>query len=72
MQYMVVLEKGETSYGAFVPDLPGCIAVGETREEALSLIREAVEFHLEDMQAEGFRIPMPASSSTFIDVAMVE
>jgi predicted RNase H-like HicB family nuclease len=70
MQYMVVLEKGATSYGAFVPDLPGCIAVGETRDEALTLIREAVQFHLEDMQAEGFRIPMPASSSTFIDVAM--
>jgi predicted RNase H-like HicB family nuclease len=70
MQYMVVLEKGATSYGAFVPDLPGCIAVGETRDEALTLIREAVQFHLEDMQAEGFRIPVPASSSTFIDVAM--
>jgi predicted RNase H-like HicB family nuclease len=70
MQYMVVLEKGATSYGAFVPDLPGCIAVGETRDEALTLIREAVQFHLEDMQQEGFSIPAPASSSTFIEVPM--
>jgi len=50
MRYLVVVEKGPSSYGAHVPDLPGCIASGETKEEVLSLIREAIEFHLEDLK----------------------
>ena len=50
MKYAVVIENGETSFGAYVPDLPGCVAVGETREEAMTLIREAIEFHLEGMK----------------------
>ena len=50
MKYAIVIEKGETSWGAYVPDLPGCVAVGETREEAVQLIREAIEFHLEGMR----------------------
>ena len=53
MRYMVVIEKGSSSYGAFVPDLPGCIAVGETEAETLTLIEEAIQFHLEDMRAGG-------------------
>ncbi|MDD5295670.1 MAG: type II toxin-antitoxin system HicB family antitoxin [Rhodocyclaceae bacterium] len=67
---MVVIEKGQTSYGAFVPDLPGCIAVGETEAETLALIEEAIQFHLEDMKADGLQIPLPASKSTFVDVAL--
>jgi predicted RNase H-like HicB family nuclease len=70
MRYMVVIEKGSSSYGAFVPDLPGCIAIGETEAEALALIEEAIQFHLEDMKAGGFQIPRPASKSTFVEVAM--
>ena len=70
MRYMVVIEKGSSSYGAFVPDLPGCIAVGETEAEALALIEEAIQFHLEDMKAGGLQIPPPASKSTFIDVPL--
>jgi predicted RNase H-like HicB family nuclease len=66
---MVIIEKGETSYGAFVPDLPGCIAIGETEQEVMELIQEAIEFHLEDLQLEGRPIPQPVSKSTFIDVA---
>jgi predicted RNase H-like HicB family nuclease len=50
MQYMVVIEQGETSVGAYVPDLPGCIAVGETEQYALQLIQEAIEFHLEGLK----------------------
>jgi predicted RNase H-like HicB family nuclease len=49
MRYMVVIEKGASSYGAFVPDLPGCIAIGETEEEVLALIEEAIQIHLEGM-----------------------
>lgn len=70
MRYMVVIEKGSSSYGAFVPDLPGCIAVGETEAEVLALIEEAIQFHLEAMKAGGLQIPPPASKSTFVEVAL--
>lgn len=65
---MVVLERGEGSFGAYAPDLPGCVAVGETREETLRLIREAIEFHLEDMREEGLPAPEPSSSSEYVEV----
>ena len=68
MRYMVIIEKGETSYGAQVPDLAGCIAVGETRAEVLQLIREAIELHIEQLKAEGIPVPPPSSESTFVEV----
>jgi predicted RNase H-like HicB family nuclease len=68
MRYLVVVEKGPSSYGAHVPDLPGCIAAGETKEEALSLIREAIEFHLEGLKQEGQPIPTPVSTSEVVEV----
>jgi len=69
MQYMVIFEKGDNSFGAYVPDLPGCVAVGETKEEVKQLIHEAIEFHLEGMKEEGLPIPEPASSSELVEVA---
>lgn len=69
MRYLVVVEKGSTSFGAYVPDLPGCIAVGETRDEVLASIHEAIEFHLEGLKEDGQPIPAPSSSSELIDVA---
>lgn len=68
MRYLVVVEKGPSSYGAHVPDLPGCIAAGETKEEVLSLIREAIEFHLEDLKQEGKPVPTPASTSELVEI----
>jgi predicted RNase H-like HicB family nuclease len=68
MRYMVVVEKGSSSYGAFVPDLPGCIAVGESESEVISLIEEAIQFHLEDLKSIGDSVPQPASKSIFVDV----
>ncbi len=68
MQYAVIIEKGETSYGAYVPDLPGCIAVGKTRKEVETLIREAIEFHLEGMAEDGDRIPTPTTVAINVDV----
>jgi predicted RNase H-like HicB family nuclease len=65
---MVVVEKGESGFGAYVPDLPGCIAVGESEEEVLSLIQEAIELHLEDMREQGEPIPSPTSRSALIEV----
>lgn len=69
MQYTVIIERGENSFGAYVPDLPGCVAVGETKQEAKQLIQEAIEFHLEGIQAEGSTIPEPMSSSELVEVA---
>ncbi len=68
MRYMVVLEKGETSYGAYVPDLPGCVAVAKTKGEAIDLIREAISLHLEGMRAEGLKIPKPSAVSQYVEV----
>jgi predicted RNase H-like HicB family nuclease len=54
-------ERGEESFGAYVPDLPGCVAAGETREEVMRLIREAIEFHLEGLREGGLPVPPPSS-----------
>ena len=67
MQHLVIIEKGPTSFGAYVPDLPGCMAVGETRSEVTKLIHEAIEFHLEGMQEDGLSVPEPLSSSELIE-----
>jgi predicted RNase H-like HicB family nuclease len=69
MQYMVVIEKGKTGYGAHVPDLPGCIAAGETKEEVLELIKGAIEFHIEGLVASCEPVPPPSSVSEFIEVS---
>ena len=53
MKYAVVVEQGPTSFGAWIPDLPGCVAAGETREEVVELIQEAIVFHIEGMKADG-------------------
>lgn len=68
MRDMVVVEEGPTSFGAYVPDLPGCVAAGETREEVLQLIREAIELHVEDLKKGGHAVPAPHSSSAFVEV----
>lgn len=68
MRYMVVIEKGPSSFGAYVPDLPGCIAAAETRDEVLELIQEAIEFHLEGIKEEGVPVPQPHSYSEFVEV----
>jgi len=69
MEYAVIVEKGPTSYGAYVPDLPGCIAVGETRAETMKLIREAIRFHLEGMRGKNRRIPRPNSKIEYVKIA---
>ena len=68
MKYAVVMEKGDKSFGAYVPDLPGCVAVGETRGEVISLIREAIEFHLDGMKEDGEGMPEPHSEAEYVEV----
>ena len=68
MEYLVVVEKGKSSYGAYVPDLPGCIAAGETRREVLKLIREAIKLHIEALREGGQPVPEPTSKSEVVKV----
>jgi predicted RNase H-like HicB family nuclease len=68
MTYTVIYEKGSTSWGAYVPDLPGVITVGDSLEEGEQLIQEAIEFHLEGMRDEGLEIPLPASFAGSVEV----
>jgi predicted RNase H-like HicB family nuclease len=67
-RYMVIVERGDSSWGAHVPDLPGCIAVGETREEVLDLIREAINLHIDGLKREGSPVPRPSSEGEFVEV----
>ena len=68
MKYTVIIEKGPTSYGAYLPDLPGCVAAGDTRDEVISLITEAVADHLEVMFEHGETVPGPTSSAIEVEV----
>ena len=68
MKYAIVVEKGDASYGAYVPDLPGCVAAAETRAEVMTLIKEAIELHLEAMRADGEPIPRPLSEMEYVNV----
>jgi len=68
LEFLVVVERGKTSYGAYVPDLPGCIAVGESRREALKLIREGIRLHIKAMREAGEPIPEPSSKSEIVKV----
>ena len=68
LRYMVVIERGETSWGAHVPDLPGCVAVGESRDEVRRLIREAIEFHIDGLREDGLPVPAPTSEGEFVEV----
>jgi predicted RNase H-like HicB family nuclease len=61
MEYVVIIEQGPTSFGAYVPDLPGCVAVGESREEAMEQIREAIEIHIDSLREDGESVPSPHS-----------
>jgi predicted RNase H-like HicB family nuclease len=69
MRYAVVIEQGETGFGAYVPDLPGCVAAADTRDEVVRLIQDAIEFHIEGLKENGEPIPVPSSSVEFVDVA---
>jgi predicted RNase H-like HicB family nuclease len=68
-QYTVILERGDANWSAYVPDLPGCVATGATRDETLDLMREAIEFHIEGMRLNGEAVPEPTTESDRIAVA---
>jgi predicted RNase H-like HicB family nuclease len=66
MSYLVVIERRDNSFGAYVPDLPGCVAVGETEEEALRLVREAIALHIEALKERGIPVPQPRSHAEVV------
>ena len=69
MRYAIVIEKAAANYAAYVPDLPGCVATGDTLQETEKLIREAVEFHLDGLRADGLPIPPPTSQVEYVEVS---
>ncbi len=69
MRYAIVIEQTETNFSAYVPDLPGCIATGDTLVDVEQHIREAIEFHIEGMRADGLTIPAPNSRVEYVSVA---
>lgn len=70
MKYLVVIEKGERNFSAYVPDLPGCVAAGDTLEEIERLIRKAIEIHIEGLREDGLAIPPPNSLTREIEVGI--
>ncbi len=69
MKYTIVIEKATDNYSAYVPDLPGCVAAADTRDEVIELMREAIEFHLEGLRRDGDPVPPSQTTATQIDVA---
>ena len=70
-KYAVVIERGDTSYGAYVPDLPGCIAVAATKAEVERLIAQAITLHIENLQEHGSLVPAPSSEVEYIQPVAV-
>jgi predicted RNase H-like HicB family nuclease len=68
MKYLVIVEKSDNGFGAYVPDLPGCVAAAGTRDEVITLIQEAIEFHIEGLKKSGDPVPQPKSQSELVDV----
>jgi predicted RNase H-like HicB family nuclease len=70
MRYAIVIERAESNYSAYVPDLPGCIATAATVEETERLIREAIDMHLTGLRQDGLPIPQPSSQVEYVEVAV--
>lgn len=69
MKYLIILEPTDTGFSAYSPDIDGCIAAGDDREETLALMQEALAFHLEGLAREGESIPVPRSEAALLEVA---
>lgn len=69
MRYAIVIEKAENNFAAYVPDLPGCVATGETVEETEQQIREAIEFHIRGLREDGLPIPDASSRVDYVETA---
>jgi len=68
VEFLVVVEKGKASYGAYVPDLPGCVAVGDSRRRVMKLIRKGIPIHIKAMREAGEPVPVPSSKSEIVKI----
>lgn len=68
MKYLIILEPTDTGYSAYSPDLDGCVAAADTRDETIALMQEAITFHLEGLAAEGLPAPTPRSEAEVVEV----
>jgi predicted RNase H-like HicB family nuclease len=68
-KYLIVIERTDSGYSSYSPDLPGCVSTGMTREEAEKNMREAIEFHVDGLQQEGYPIPEPQASSSYVELS---
>ena len=68
-KYLIVIEKSDTGYSAYSPDLPGCVSTGVTRHEVETKMKEAIEFHLDGMRQERYSVPEPSAQSAYLEVA---
>jgi predicted RNase H-like HicB family nuclease len=69
MKYLIVIEPTETGFSSYSPDLPGCVSTGQSREECQQNMHEAIAFHLDGLRAEGEKVPAPATTAAFVEVA---
>ena len=69
MKYLIVIEKSDTGYSAYSPDLPGCVSTGITPEETEQKMQEAIKFHIDGLKEEGYDIPKPTSRSSYVEIA---
>ncbi len=69
-RYAIVVERGPSSFGAYVPDLPGCVAAAESEDEVRQLIREAIVIHIQGMVEDGEPVPPPASTVEYAEVSI--
>lgn len=70
MRYLIIIEQAEHNLSAYVPDLPGCVATGDTRDEVIANMREAIEFHLQGVREDGDPIPAPNSDPAWVEVGL--
>ncbi|HEX6719806.1 MAG TPA: type II toxin-antitoxin system HicB family antitoxin [Pyrinomonadaceae bacterium] len=68
-KYLIIVEKTDTGYSAYSPDIPGCGSTGQTKQEVERNIQEAIQFHIEGLLEEGYPVPEPSTYSSYIDVA---
>lgn len=68
MKYLIVIEQTRTGFSAYSPDLPGCVATGATREDVEREMQSAIAFHVEGLRAEGMVVPLPSSSSSYVEI----
>jgi len=70
MKYLIILEPTPTGFSAYSPDLDGCVAAGDDRDDTIALMKEAIEFHLEGLAAAGEPLPVPSSEPAHVEVTV--